>query len=182
MLERDGYAGLRLEAISAESGLAHSLIRYHFGSKAGLVGVLIDWLLYETYMTMHKGMVSLDPDDVEGRVRTMAQGVRRLFRDTPSYRLYLDLVVAALHDDDLRPRLAESFVGQRRLIMEALGTDSDESSRDRASAFAAIVVAFSDGLALQYLADPGGIDLDRIFALWDEILETKSEATSPLGI
>ena len=36
---------------------AHSLIRYHFGGKAGLVGVLIDWLLFEAYMTMHKGIV-----------------------------------------------------------------------------------------------------------------------------
>ncbi len=80
-MERDGYAGLRLEAISRESGLAHSLIRYHFGSKAGLVGVLIDWLLFETYMTMHKGMVSLPLEDVRGRLRTMSLGLRRLFRD-----------------------------------------------------------------------------------------------------
>lgn len=171
VLERDGYAGLRLEAISAESGLAHSLIRYHFGSKAGLVGVLIDWLLYETYLTMHTGMTSLPPEDTPGRVRTMTSGLRRLFRDIPSYRLYLDLVVAALHDDDLRPKLADSFVGQRRLIMEALGEASGGRPSNRAHALGAIVVAFSDGLAMQYLADDSAVDLEEIFAVWDEIMD-----------
>ena len=178
VLERDGYAGLRLEAIAEEAGLAHSLIRYHFGSKAGLVGVLIDWLLYETYMGMHKGMVSLPPEDVEGRVRTMSEGLRRLFRDAPSYRLYLDLVVAALHDEDLRPKLADSFAGQRRLILEAVGVDPGVASGQSADAFAAIVVAFSDGLAMQYLADPDGIDLDHIFAVWDQMLESTEHSVS----
>ena len=154
MLEKKGYAGLRLEAISKEAGLAHSLIRYHFGSKAGLVGVLIDWLLYETYVEMHKGMTSLPLEDTQGRLRAMTHGLRRLFYDIPSYRLYLDLVVAAIHDDGLRLRLADSFVGQRRLIKEALEVPSNGSSHDRADAVSAIVVAFSDGLAMQYLADP----------------------------
>jgi len=170
VLEKNGYAGLRLEAIAKESGLAHSLVRYHFGSKAGLVGVLIDWLLYETYVTMHRGMTALSPEDTQGRLRTMTQGLRRLFQDTSSYRLYLDLVVAAIHDDDLRPRLAESFVGQRRLILEALETPVTGSSCRRADAVSAVVVAFSDGLAMQYLADPDGIDLDRIFEVWDEMM------------
>ena len=68
VFERDGYAGLRLEAIARESGLAHSLIRYHFGNKDGLVGVLIDWVLFETYMTMHRGFTSLPPEDAAGRL------------------------------------------------------------------------------------------------------------------
>jgi AcrR family transcriptional regulator len=176
VLERDGYSGLRLEAISRESGLAHSLIRYHFGSKDGLVGVLIDWLLFETYMTMHRGMTSLPLEDVTGRLRTMTAGLRRLFRDPLSYRLYLEVVAAALHDEGLRPVLAESFVGQRRLILEALETSSEETSsngtsHERADALSAIVVAFSDGLAMQYVADPANVDLDRIFVVWNEMME-----------
>ena len=171
VLEKKGYAGLRLEAVAKEAGLAHSLIRYHFGSKAGLVGVLIDWLLYETYVEMHKGMTSLPPEDTHGRLRAMTHGLRRLFCDIPSYRLYLDLVVAAIHDDGLRLRLADSFVGQRRLIQEALEAPSNGNSRERADALSAIVVAFSDGLAMQYLADPDGIDLDRIFEIWDHMVD-----------
>ncbi len=179
VLEEKGYAGLRLEAISREAGLAHSLIRYHFGSKAGLVGVLIDWLLYETYMAMHKGMTSLPPEDSEGRLRVMTLGLRQLFHDAPSYRLYLDLVVAAMHDDDLRPKLADSFVGQRRLILEALETTSNGGSRQRADALSAVVVAFSDGLAMQYLADPEGIDLDTIMAVFDEMMEQVARSSTP---
>ena len=175
VLEKKGYAGLRLEAISEESGLAHSLIRYHFGSKAGLVGVLIDWVLYQSYMAMHRGMTSLPPEDAKGRLRTMLHGLRRLTRDPLSYRLYLDLVVASLHDENLRPMMAESFVGQRRLIMEALDTGSGCASKLRADALSAIVVAFSDGLAMQYLADPESVDVDAVFAVWGEMMEQASQ-------
>jgi AcrR family transcriptional regulator len=174
-----GYAGLRLEAISRESGLAHSLIRYHFGSKDGLVGVLIDWLLFETYMTMHRGMTSLPLEDASGRLRTMTAGLRRLFRDPLSYRLYLEVVVAALHDEGLRPILAESFVGQRRLILEALETSANGTSPNRADALSAIVVAFSDGLAMQYVADPANVDLDTIFEVWDEMMKQAALGPAP---
>ncbi len=174
VFERNGYAGLRLEAIAGESGLAHSLIRYHFGNKDGLVGVLIDWVLYETYVNMHRGFTSLPPEDIRGRLEWMSRGLRRFLRDPVSYRLYLDLVVAALHDEDLRPKLAESFVGQRRLILEAVEPDADHLPQEEAAALAAIVVAFSDGLAMQYLADPAGMDLDRIFKVWDAMMEQAS--------
>jgi AcrR family transcriptional regulator len=175
VFERHGYAGLKLEAIAEESGLAHSLIRYHFGSKDGLVGVLIDWVLFDTYTAMHRGFTSLPPEDVESRLSWMSLGLRRLLRDPVSYQLYLDLVVAALHDENLRPKLADSFVGQRRLISEAVETNSAQPSRERVEALSAIVVAFSDGLAMQYLADPDNVDLDRIFQVWDEMIENASQ-------
>jgi AcrR family transcriptional regulator len=174
VFEKHGYAGLKLEAIAEESGLAHSLIRYHFGGKDGLVGVLIDWVLFDTYTAMHRGFISLPPEDVESRLTWMSLGLRRLLRDPVSYQLYLDLVVAALHDENIRPKLADSFVGQRRLISEAVETNSTQPSRERIEALSAIVVAFSDGLAMQYLADPENVDLDRIFEIWDEMIENAS--------
>jgi AcrR family transcriptional regulator len=176
VFEQRGYAGLKLEAIAEESGLAHSLIRYHFGSKDGLVGVLIDWVLFDTYMAMHRGFTALPPEDVESRLKWMSLGLRRLLRDPVSYRLYLGLVVAALHEEKLRPKLAESFVGQRRLISEALESNSEQPSPERDEALSAIVVAFSDGLAMQYLADPDSIDLDGIFAIWDEMIANAARA------
>ena len=124
-------------------------------------------------------MVSLPLEDIRGRLRTMSLGLRRLFRDPLSYRLYLNLVVAALHDEDLRPKLAESFVGQRRLILEGLDPDLESASKERADALAAIVVVFSDGLAMQHIADPTGIDLDRIFAVWDEMIEEAATRLVP---
>lgn len=105
----------------------------------------------------------------------MLHGLRRLTRDPLSYRLYLDLVVASLHDENLRPMMAESFVGQRRLIMEALDTGSGCASKLRADALSAIVVAFSDGLAMQYLADPESVDVDAVFAVWGEMMEQASQ-------
>jgi len=171
LLERSGYEGLRLEAISTESGLAHSLIRYHFGSKDGLVGALIDWVLHETYMEMHKDFSNLASDDVEAGIHALSAGLRRLFDSPISYRLYLDLSVACLHDDNMRAKMADSFEGQRALIMESIRGHAGNMSNGRAYELASIACAFADGLAIQYLSDPSSVDLDRVFDLWDQMLE-----------
>ncbi len=73
-------------------------------------------------------------------------------------------------------------MGQRRLILEGLDPDSESTPKERADALAAIVVAFSDGLAMQYLADPTGIDLDRIFAVWNEMIEEASTPPTPADL
>ena len=77
--------------------------------------------------------------------------------------------------------MAESFVGQRRLIMEALDAGSGCASKLRADALSAIVVAFSDGLAMQYLADPDSVDVDAVFAVWGEMMEQASQHPVPAG-
>ncbi len=46
VLDREGFGGLTFERIAAESGENGALIRYHFGSKAGLVSALVDDVLY----------------------------------------------------------------------------------------------------------------------------------------
>ncbi len=175
LLERSGYEGLRLEAISAESGLAHSLIRYHFGGKSGLVGALIDWCLHETYEEMHKDFSGLDPDDVEGGIRALSAGLKRLFESPLSYRLYLDLSVACLHDDKVRGKLADSFEGQRALVTESIREPIGVNG-GTAHDLASVVCAFADGLALQYLADPNAVQLDGVFGLWDKMLRAVLQA------
>jgi AcrR family transcriptional regulator len=42
VLERDGFDGLRLQAIAEEAGEPKASIAYHFGNKAGLVATLVD--------------------------------------------------------------------------------------------------------------------------------------------
>jgi AcrR family transcriptional regulator len=161
---------LRLEAVSAEAGIAHSLIRYHFGGKAGLVGALIDWLFHDTYTQMSEDISSLPEGDLEAEISAISLGLRHLFESPTSYRLYLDLSVACLNDDKMRPKLAHSFEGQRALLMEAMKVPSGERLGMNASALAAITCAFADGLAIQVLSDPGSVDLEHVFEVWEDML------------
>ena len=46
VLDQHGFAGLTFERIAREAGENGALIRYHFGSKAGLVSALIDTVIY----------------------------------------------------------------------------------------------------------------------------------------
>jgi AcrR family transcriptional regulator len=47
VLAREGFRGLTFEAIAKEAGENPALIRYHFGSKAGLLAALVDSVLYQ---------------------------------------------------------------------------------------------------------------------------------------
>src|SRR5512139_425 len=47
VLSREGFRGLTFETIAGEAGENPALIRYHFGSKAGLLAALVDSVLYQ---------------------------------------------------------------------------------------------------------------------------------------
>jgi len=79
----------------------------------------------------------------------------------------------------MRAKLADSFEGQRALVMESIREPTGKMSDGRAYTLASIACAFADGLALQYLSDPDSVDLDRVFGLWDQMLECVLRRESP---
>jgi hypothetical protein len=53
-----------------------------------------------------------------------------------------------------------------------MGDAGDAATDARLRLFASLMVAMTDGLAVQKLLDPDGVDLEVLFALWDEILQS----------
>jgi AcrR family transcriptional regulator len=158
LLEEKGYAHITARDLVAASGTNLASIGYHFGSKAGLLGVAIgevfgDWTdqLAEVAMA--------DPDALpfeRGRLAWVA-----MLESLPQRRAQLLSYVEALAQAERTPEMRELFAellhGVRArvavLVARSMGggmTPDDE----KCQALASFVIAACDGLALQWLLDP----------------------------
>ena len=166
LLERQGYEALTLEAIGREAGENKSLIWYHFGGKPGLLVALADWILYDQLRELHDQIDELPPSEL--RQRFPIDNARRLASDSQAYRLFFAMLPHLESDRKTHRRLAGLYNDYRRL--NAQGLSLDEGSHD-ADTLAAMLVALSDGLAIQLLLDPGSIDMDRVVSLWETLVK-----------
>lgn len=198
VLARDGFDGLTVEAVAAESGEYRDSIRYYFGSKAGLVAAVVDSLTHDQSLEAMRKTRELAPG--ESRIGVLVEGDRHMAEDTAAFRDFYEILPHALKDEDLRSKVAELYEWYRGLYVRGLTADEpggsgaapgdaglgrDASGGRRAPAvaapragvslddlqrFAALMTAVTDGLALQKALDPNRVELGSLFDLWDEML------------
>lgn len=166
LLETKGYASLTLKAIGREAGQNESLIGYYFGGKTGLLAALVDWLVYDIVRDLHTSVLRLE--EGEDQLRPAMEDARRLVGDVESYRATYDLMPHLLATREGRLRMAQLYATYRELNARALSSSLAQARTPRARAVAALHVALTDGLALQVLMDPGGVDTHYALELWEE--------------
>jgi len=169
LLERSGYASLTLDAVAREAGETKSLIRYHFGSKQGLLVALVDWLLHEYTSDQQRVAEILDGED---RVHQLSQSLIPMMLDTASNRLFFDLMSHATKDPSMRSRAAGLFALWRQITVSALMSSQAEGVPKKVMTLASMTVAVADGLALQVLADPESVDVRQAMEVWETCLAT----------
>ena len=168
LLERSGYRALSLEAIGREAGENKSLIWYHFGGKPGLLVALVDWLLYDVLRDLRQKVGDMRAGDERQR---MVVGLsRELATDSQAYRLFYALLPHLVEDRKTRRRLAGLYTQYRAVNAKGLSLDGEDSADARA--LAAMLVALTDGLAIQLLIDPGSVDMDRVIRLWHVLVQS----------
>ena len=165
LLETEGYSSLTLKAIGREAGQNESLIGYHFGSKTGLLVALVDWLVYDIVRDLHARVLRLE--DGQDQLHPAMDDARKLVGDVESYRAFYDLMPHLLATREGRLRMAQLYTTYRELNARALSTALAQARSPRARAVAAMHVALTDGLALQVLMDPGGVDVQLAAELWE---------------
>ena len=176
VLARDGFAGLTFEAISAEAGENKSAIRYYFGGKAGLITTLVDWIDHDDSARLIRELSADHPDlDRIGVLLRIQQEGSKYVKDS---QLFFDLLPHVLRDRKLRARLGELYAWYRDLDRWALAPDVDEQTKAQVESLAALGVAVSDGISMQYAADPK-FDADAAFATWERLLRS---ALRELGV
>jgi AcrR family transcriptional regulator len=168
LLARGGFEALTVEAVAAEAGAYRDAVRYHFGSKAAFVATVVDALAHD--QSLEGATKTRDLPAGGDRVRALVDADRRLAEDLRSFRDFFTILPHALRDDELRERVARLYDWYRQLYVDAL--DSDEPSR-RATleAYAHLMAAMTDGLAVQKLLDPVRVDLEALYRLWAAMLE-----------
>ncbi|MBE0528900.1 MAG: hypothetical protein IH629_06840 [Thermoleophilia bacterium] len=144
-----------------------ALIRYHFGSKAGLLTALVDAVMYQESVELIEQLTTVPAGD-ERRAQLLRLH-QRLPDDRDAYRMFFELIPHTLRDDELRPHLRDLFEWYRRLDAWALKEPGDKQPAAHIAPMALLTVAIADGVALQKLADPD-LDVGPAFDLWRRLV------------
>jgi len=168
LLARGGYEALTVEAVAAEAGAYRDSVRYYFGSKAAFIAAVVDSLAHDQSLNAYAETRSLPAGDQ--RVHSMVASDRRLVDERDGFRDFFALLPHVLLDDELRLRVAVLYGWYRDLYVDGIGGSAVGRDPERLRRLASLMVAMTDGLAVQKLLDPAGVDLEPLFDLWEDIL------------
>lgn len=169
LLARGGYEALTMEAVAAEAGAYRDSVRYYFGSKAAFVAAVVDSLSHDQSLGAVAQTQAAQGGDE--RVRNLVAGDRRIVDDRAAFRDFFAILPHVVLDDELRERVAALYDWYRDLYVEGLG-DATAVENDRLRSYASLMVAVTDGLAVQRLLDPEKVDLEPLFELWEQMLRS----------
>ena len=167
VLASEGFRGLTFETIAKEAGENPALIRYHFGSKAGLLVALVDSVLYQEATELIEQLTPVPAGDA--RREALLRLHEGLPDDIDAYRNFFELIPHIIRDDELRPHLRGLFDWYRKLDAWALKDAGDKEPAAHIAPMALLTVAIADGIALQKLADPD-LDFEPAFDLWRRLV------------
>ena len=140
-----------MEAVAAEAGAYRDSVRYYFGSKAAFVAAVVDSLSHDQSLSAVAETQAARGGDE--RVHGLVSGDRRLVADRDAFRDFFAILPHVVLD----------------LYVEGLG-DTTTVEDERLRRFASLMVAMTDGLAVQKLLDPDGVQLEPLFELWERML------------
>lgn len=168
VLDREGFAGLTFEKIARESGENGALIRYHFGSKAGLIRALVDAVLFSQARGLIQMLAPLKPG--KERREALLRRRRKVAVDMTTYMRMYEVTPNALRDPELRPKLRGLMRWYRELDAWVYGSEHpDEKERAALAPLAVLMAAVINGIALQVQADPE-LDAQPAFDLWEQFV------------
>ncbi len=167
LLARGGYEALTMEAVAAEAGAYRDSVRYYFGSKAAFIAAVVDSLAHDQSLSAVTETQAAPGGDE--RIHGLVAGDLRLVDDRAAFRDFFAILPHVVLDDELRDRVAGLYDWYRDLYVEGLG-EPTAVAEPRLRAFASLMVAMTDGLAVQRLLDPEGVDLEPLFELWESML------------
>jgi AcrR family transcriptional regulator len=154
-----GVDSASLRSIGAALGISHAALRHYFSSR--------DELLVEVYRA-HESRDSDAPSQISADpVASIATAAERNRAIPGLVQLYATLSTDALHEDHALPRdfIADRF-GRLRHSLAAGFRDAQASGRTRddvdADDLAALLIAASDGLQIQWMLAPEDVDVARL--------------------
>jgi AcrR family transcriptional regulator len=164
LVER-GFHALTLESVAFEAGASKSTLVEHFGDRTGFLAILFDSLMQDESLQLGSEMRRLRADHAgaEEYIRSLAM----LYEDVDAGRAYFEIAANAMHEKDLRLRLADLFEWYRELRLKALGKfeGAEACTEQELEELAALLDAAEDGLTLRRSLDPRGFDLAPVLAL-----------------
>jgi AcrR family transcriptional regulator len=146
-LQEKGYAEATARDVTEASGCNLRSIGYHFGSTRMLFLSAIS-LNFRRWL---EPLIAVAGDEQASPAERLRSGMERfaaaLPENGPMLRAWLEAVVLAGHDDELREVLARNQTEFREALQETLA----EGGVDRAPEAAAAIISVCDGLIVRFL-------------------------------
>lgn len=168
LLVDDGFNAITVDAVAREAGAYRDAVRYYFGDKAGLIAAVVDSLAHDQSLGSSRETQDLPPG--RSRLHALLVADRRLTEDSASFKDFFHILPYVLQDEDLRRRVALLYDWYRDLYIRCFAHQPRRCTCDLKQA-ASLMVAVIDGLAVQKALDPDGVDLERLFELWERLLQ-----------
>jgi AcrR family transcriptional regulator len=136
-----GLPAITLRAVAEEAGVTHGLVVHHFGTKSGLV-----------HAALMRGPADLEYRELtdqssEDPATFAAHQCEEIEQAPKQYIFVYEALLEAIRSGDLRDEHRENYEETVRLAAQAL----ENAGAERSIAFARLVVAALDGIALQQL-------------------------------
>jgi AcrR family transcriptional regulator len=167
LLAQRGVDRASLRTVSEAIGVSHTALRHYFSSR--------DELLVEAYRT-HEARAAQDrPAADESAVGLIVEAAERNRSIPGLVELYATLTTDALQEQHAPTR--EFVRGRFRSLRAELAARIESAQRAGLVAAdiepldaAALVIAASDGLQIQWLLDPGAVDVGRSLSILERLL------------
>ncbi|HXM87269.1 MAG TPA: TetR/AcrR family transcriptional regulator [Solirubrobacteraceae bacterium] len=170
-LQEKGYAETTARDISAASGANLRSIGYHFGSTRGLLLAAIS-LNFRRWL---EPLIAIAADQQQPAAERLAAGIARftdaLADNAPIVRAWLEAIVLAGHDEELRRTLADNQSEFRRALASTLAEAGSEQAEQRAAA----IVSVCDGLIVRFMLHGESARVDEVARSAAAALQTRSD-------
>lgn len=180
LLGRRGYSGTSLVEIGREAGLSRGLVSHHFGTKEACMQAVVATIRDSTAERIDR-VETHGMDAIDRLLEIYFRGVRN--QDIHARAIYVVLIEGLTATPSLRPAVAETNAKSRatltRMVEEAAAEEGVEPGAIDHDAVATIIEGILRGVALQWLADPDAVDLDRVVNTAEAMLRAHLRAAVP---
>ena len=179
LLAQRGVDRASLRTVGDAIGVSHSALRHYFSSR--------DDLLVEAYRTHEARAAGDGPLADASAVGVIIEAAERNRSIPGLVELYATLSTDALQEQHALTRefVRDRFRSLREALAERIAEGQPAGGREPGAAgidpmdAAALVIAASDGLQIQWLLDPDAVDVGRSLAILDRLLP---RAPGPDGV
>jgi AcrR family transcriptional regulator len=167
-----GFQGASLREIASEAGLTTGAVYSNFDGKADLFLAVLEEKLDPRLAVMYEAARTAPQRRIGAAVgREFAAYVRQRRR---WLTLLIEFWAQAARDPKLRPKFAERHGKLRSAIAEVLAERTDKLGLRLALSpdqLATVLIALTNGMAVEHLADPQGVPKDLYGHALDLLLE-----------
>ena len=160
MFAEQGYRATSVRDIAARCGMTHPGLLYHFPSKAGLLMAVLQW---RDEVDCMEGGVPFADLEARALLRHLVIGAKHNATKRGIVELFANLSVeAAAPHHPAHDYFVDRYAALKATLTRAFD-DLDREGALRAGVLPAVaaaqVVATMDGLQIQWLLDPQGVDM-----------------------